>query len=113
MKVTNELIDRLQAEIDKLTPIQDSYSKKEINKLIRDIKRLLKEKQHIEDAKAEKKISKDEAEVASAKILLKEAILGIATIKALSYLRDRLFINTKKNKKPKGRYFITLKRLPE
>lgn len=58
MKVTNELIDRLQAEIDKLTPIQDSYSKKEINKLIRDIKRLLKEKQHLEDAKVEENLKR-------------------------------------------------------
>lgn len=112
MKVTNELIDRLQAEIDKLTPIQDSYSKKEINKLIRDIKRLLKEKQHLEDAKVEKKISKDEAEVVSGTILIKEAILGIATTKALSYLRDRLYSPSKRNHKPKARYFITLKRLP-
>ena len=109
MKVTNEFIDHLQKEIDKLTPIQDSYSKKEIDRLIRDIKKLQKEKMLLENAKAKKKISKDEAEAIDSTIMIKQTIIDIATIKALSYLRDRLFSH--KNKKPKGRFYITLKRL--
>ena len=112
MKVTTEFIDHLQKEVDKLTPIQDSYTKKEIGQLIRDIKQLREEKLQFEIAKAEKRISKDKAEVVGAIIMLKQTVLGIATTKALSYLSDRLFKNARRNKKPKSRHYITLKRNP-
>ena len=107
MKASNELIDNLQKEVDKLTPIKESYSKEDIKQLIRDINQLQKEKLQLEIAKVHNTISEDEAAIVNGKLMIKQTFLGIVTTAALSYLRSELDKVTTGNAMLKANYLVT------
>ena len=107
MKASNELIDNLQKEVDKLTPIKESYSKEDIKQLICDINQLQKEKLQLENAKLHNTISEDEAAVANGKLMIKQTFLGIVTTAALSYLRNELDKVTTGNAMLRANYLVT------